>query len=261
MSVYNCKRYVGEAIKSILAQTYRDFEFLIVDDKSTDGSAAVIGAYARKDERIRVLKNPRNLGLTKSLNRALAAARGEFIARMDADDISEKDRFKKQVAFLESHEGIALVGTCAAIIDGRGRRIGKIAYATEDGVIRRNFVGRSQFVHPSVMFRKSIIKAVGKYDASFRSAQDYEYFSRIMTQFQAANLPDALLRYRWDFSQNEGFISGKRQERNALRARWRMLTRYGWPWWHAIYLAKPLLSYFVPSRLKLLLIRRLYAQA
>lgn len=256
MSCYNTQNYLPEAIESILKQSYRDFEFLIADDKSTDQTLAIIERYAKKDRRIRVIRNAKNLGLTKTLNKLLTLAKGEYIARMDADDECLPGRFAAQVRFLDEHPSVGVVGTRGTIIDEHGRAIGKLDYALDDNGIRKMMVRRSQFAHPSVMFRKSVIDDVGPYDESFRSAQDYEFFARVLTRWNGANLPVRFLRYRWDFGQNEGFTNSKRQERNALRARWWMLTRYGWPRWQAIHLIKPIISYLVPSAVKRLILRR-----
>lgn len=261
MAAYNTERYIEQAIKSILKQSFNDFEIIVVDDASTDKTAEVIAKLAKEDSRIKLIRNKKNLGLTKNLNIALKKAKGEYIARMDADDVALPQRFAKQVTFLDKHKEIALVGTWADIINNKNKRVGEIKYATNDAQIRKNLIGRSQFIHPSVMFRKSVIKKVGLYDESFRSAQDYEYFPRMMTKFKAANMPEKLMRYRWDFSQNEGFTSGKRQEKNALRARWYMLTRYGWPKWQFIYLIKPAVSFLVPMKLKRVILKRLSASA
>jgi glycosyltransferase involved in cell wall biosynthesis len=257
MGVYNCERYVAEAIESILNQTYRDFEFIIIDDKSTDRSSEIISSYAKKDRRIKVVKNKKNLGLTRSLNIGLKIARGEFIARMDADDISRPRRLERQVAFLDKHEEIGLVSTFADIIDCNGKKIGEIKYATDDATIRRRMMERNQFIHPASIFRRSVEK-VGGYDETFRSAQDCEFFPRIMTEFKAANLPEKLLKYRWDFDQNEGFTQSSKQMWNSIRARWRMIMKLGWPKWQAIYMIKPMISYCIPPAIKKAILRRFY---
>jgi glycosyltransferase involved in cell wall biosynthesis len=250
MSCYNSERYVARAIESILKQTYKGFEFLIADDRSTDGTLAIIERYAKRDKRIRVVRNAKNLGLTKTLNHLLGLARGEYLARMDADDECLAGRFAAQVSFLDKHPKVGVVGSRATIIGKDGRQIGTLDYALKDKEIRHSMLRRSQFAHPSVMFRKAVVDELGPYDERLRSAQDYEFFARVLTRWQGANLKERFLRYRWDLDHNEGFTHTKRQERNALRARWLMLTRYGWPWWQAIHLIKPTMSYLVPSAVK-----------
>ena len=130
MSVYNGEKYLREAIESILNQTFTDFEFLIVNDGSTDSSLEIILSYP--DERIRVIRNDRNIGLTKSLNKALQQAKGEYIARQDADDISLQNRFEEQLIYLEKHPEVALLGTSAYKIDERGEILAKVIVPTEE---------------------------------------------------------------------------------------------------------------------------------
>ncbi len=128
MSVYNGDKYLREAIESILNQTFTDFEFIIVNDGSTDNSLEIIESY--DDERIKTINNKKNIGLTKSLNKALKFAKGKYIARQDADDVSLPNRFEKQVEYLDSHPEVALVGTSVYLIDENGKIIGKrIAFA------------------------------------------------------------------------------------------------------------------------------------
>jgi glycosyltransferase EpsE len=260
MAVYNPRQYLKAAVDSILKQKFKDFEFIIIDDCSTDGSGKILDRYAKKDKRIKLIRNKENLGLTKNLNKGIKLARGEYIARMDADDISLPNRFAVQVKYLDDHPKIDLIGSWADVINNKDKKISELKYAPAHEQIKRHTVGRSQFIHPTVMFRKSIVKKVGYYDETFRSAQDYEYFPRVMTKCRVANIPKKLLLYRWDFGQNEGFTKSKRQEKNALRARWRMITRFGWPKWHFVYMIKPLISYCIPSPIKKVLIKMLYAR-
>lgn len=256
MAAYNTERYIGAAIESILKQTMKDFEFLIIDDKSTDRTAKIIARYAKKDRRIHFVQNKENFGLTKNLNILLEKARGEYIARMDADDVAMPTRFARQVAFLKKHKDISLVGTWAEVIDKNDRVIGKLEYVTAHKDIQRNMTERSQIIHPSVMFRKSIVKKIGVYDEKFRSAQDYEYFARVMSQFTVANMPEKLMRYRWDFDQNEGFKNNRRQERNGWVTRWRMFTKYHWPIRYLIYTIKPAIAFCIPSSWRMWVVKR-----
>ena len=122
MSVYNSARFLAEAIQSILGQTYNDFEFIIVDDGSSDQSLEIIRSYAKMDNRIRVLENEKKYGLAASLNRCIFIAKGDYIARMDADDICVPDRLEKQIAFLEQHPNIGIIGGSVQEIDGQGQK-------------------------------------------------------------------------------------------------------------------------------------------
>jgi glycosyltransferase involved in cell wall biosynthesis len=123
MPVFNAKLYLSEAVESILSQTFADFELITIDDCSTDGSLEILKSFAEKDKRVLVLDNERNLGVTPTLNRGLATANGELIARMDADDISLPERLEKQAAFLKAHPEVGLVSGDALAIDAQGSTI------------------------------------------------------------------------------------------------------------------------------------------
>jgi hypothetical protein len=200
MAVYNGERFVREAIDSILSQTFQDFEFLIVDDGSTDRSREVILSY--NDPRIRLLTNERNLGLTASLNRGLAEARGTYVARHDADDISEPTRLERQVACLDARADLALLGTWYRKIGEHGEFLGKRRLPVDHVRARWCLLFFCPFVHASVMLRRSLIlERVGPYDESFAYAQDYDLWSRTAELLPVANLPEYLVRIRTSASQ------------------------------------------------------------
>ncbi|HSJ14770.1 MAG TPA: glycosyltransferase [Longimicrobiales bacterium] len=196
MSVFNGERYLQEAIDSILRQRYRDFEFIIIDDASKDSTAAILGRC--DDPRIRVLRNSANRGLAESLNRGLAVARGEFIARQDADDISEPDRLGAQVAFLDAHPDVALLGSAHTEIDAEGGVLAQVDANCDHVTILWAMLFYCPFAHTAVMFRRQpVLEAVGVYDASFRYSMDYEYWTRIAARFRVANLAEPLVRLRF----------------------------------------------------------------
>ena len=195
MSVHNGERFLREAVASILNQTYTDFEFIIFDDCSSDGSAAILQSFA--DPRIRIYTNEKNIGLTNSLNKCLALAQGKYIARMDADDISLPTRFAKQVRFLNEHPAIALVGTWMECIDAEGRSLSRVDTPIEPNLIKDEMLKMNCIAHPSVMFRKDVVLAVGGYRTTLgRYAQDYDLWLRLLEQYQISNLPEHLLLYR-----------------------------------------------------------------
>lgn len=192
MSVCNGERYVSEAITSILNQTFSGFEFIIIDDGSTDRTPEIL--RSNDDPRIRVIRNDRNIGLTKSLNIGLEHARGELIARMDADDVSLPERLEKQMRFMESHPGFALVGSSAELIDENHRQIGKRCVKQYPGY--SDLLLSNQFIHGSVLMRKTVLDEVGKYDEDIRYAQDYDLWLRISKDHKMVNLPGCLYRLR-----------------------------------------------------------------
>lgn len=193
ISVYNDAEYLDSAIASILNQTFRDFEFLIINDGSTDNSRQII--LSHNDSRIRLIDNDVNVGLTKSLNIGLAQARGEYVARMDADDISLPERLEIQYESIISKKA-GLVGGCPQIIDGKGKvlRTDQYCYSPEEIYYWLHF--RNCLFHSTVFFRKESILSVGGYDERFRYAQDYNLWVRLMRRIKFYYIPKTLIKYR-----------------------------------------------------------------
>jgi glycosyltransferase involved in cell wall biosynthesis len=197
MPVYNAERYVAEAVESILSQTFSGFEFLITDDGSNDGSLAILERYARQDQRIRLISRP-NTGYVRALNEMLDMSRGEFIARMDADDISLPDRFRSQVDFLMHHSECIAVGGQRLAIDSDGDPLFEILNPlTHDEIDLSNINGfGSSICHPSVMMRRKIVIDIGKYKEKFYAAEDLDLFLRLAEHSRLANLPQVVIKYR-----------------------------------------------------------------
>ncbi len=167
MPAYNAERYIKDSIESILNQSERDFEFIIVDDGSTDKTSLIISSFS--DPRLRVFKI-NHCGLIYSLNFGISKANGEYIARMDVDDISEPNRLKKQADFLDDHPDIALCGSFATIIDENGKVKGRLEYSPiEDKNIRRYALLHNPFIHPTIMIRKKVFDSVGMYKSLFQA--------------------------------------------------------------------------------------------
>jgi glycosyltransferase involved in cell wall biosynthesis len=189
-SVFNGTSYLKEAVESILNQTFTDFEFIIVDDGSTDQTPKILDEFT--DKRIVRLKNGKNLGLVKSLNKALGVAQGEFVARMDADDVSLPERFAKQVAYLKQHLQIGVLGTAMSQIDKKGQFISILVPPAHHSLILwQMFFGCSIF-HPTVMMRKSILNDIGYYNINFIHTEDIELWSRLFNKTKFANLTEVL---------------------------------------------------------------------
>lgn len=199
MSVYNAEEYLAEAIESILLQTFEDFEFIIVDDKSRDNSLNIIKKYNQKDGRIKLIKNKQNLGLTRSLNKGLSIAKYKYIARMDADDISMSDRFEKQVEFLEGNKNIDILGSYAYDINSKNKIIGERRVPLNHSNIIEMLPILSPLIHPSVMVRKISLDKINGYNEKYRTSQDYELWFRAASKgLKFHNLPEYLLKYRMD---------------------------------------------------------------
>jgi len=194
MSVYNGMPHLPEAIESILNQSFPDFELIIVNDCSSDNSLKVIKSFT--DKRIKIIENVTNIGLTKSLNKALKTAKGGYIARMDADDISLPKRFQKQIAFFNDNPKYALLGTWAKIWKNNipSGRFHK--HPQDSQILRFILLFNNPFVHSSVMFRKSAIDQIGLYNPDFKYAQDYELWSRFCLKYAISNIPEVLHIYR-----------------------------------------------------------------
>jgi GT2 family glycosyltransferase len=196
MAVYNNAPFLAEAIESILAQTYRDFEFLIVNDGSSDGSGEIIDGYAARDARVRPIHQP-NRGLVASLNRMIEEARAPLIARMDGDDITLPERFARQVAFMDANPDHGVVGTSTHDIDMKGRlKHNHDFHPLTHELFLETLTGGPLLCHPSVMMRRDIVRAVGGYRAPFRHCEDYDLWLRLAGRTKLCTIPDRLLYYR-----------------------------------------------------------------
>ena len=196
MPVYNAKRYLKEAVESILNQTFKDFEFLIIDDGSTDRSLAILKRYAAQDRRIRLSSEP-NAGYVVRLNEMLHQARGELIARMDADDVALPERFARQVEFLRSHPEVDVLGGARENIDSKGRLLSVVRNVEgHDDIQAQAMNGFCPISHPSVMMRRKAVLAVGGYRVEMMPAEDVDLWLRMGERGRLANLPDVITRYR-----------------------------------------------------------------
>ncbi len=194
MSVYNGERYLREAVDSILNQTFKDFEFIIINDGSTDKTQKFL--YDYNDPRIKIINNKENIGLTRSLNKGLRAAKGEYIARQDADDISAPERLRTEVNFLEKHKNHAVVGTSVKIIDEDSVIIGLLDRPTKDEQIRKILEIRNCINHGSTMIRRTYLNKVGQYDENMLRSQDYDLWLRVLKKYLLANIPEYLYLWR-----------------------------------------------------------------
>lgn len=216
MPVFNAERHLRPAIDSILAQTYHDFELIVIDDGSTDRSAEITASY--RDPRVRLLGNERNLGLSASLNRGLAAAKSDLIARQDSDDLSAPRRLEIQVAAMAARPELALIGTQAWAIDEEGRRLKPVARSVDPVSIRWYGLFDNPFIHSSVIFRRDIVRDLGGYDATFDpESQDYALWSAIMRHHAVMNLSDPLITYRVHSSSIFGAHAGNLEPSSRSR--------------------------------------------
>lgn len=192
MPVYNGEAYLREAIDSILGQTYTDFEFIIIDDGSTDSSPEIVRSY--EDSRIRFYQNEHNMGVAATLNRGLDLATGEYIARMDADDISLPERFAKQAAYMDTHQNIAVCGCGIRLI---GARTGKRIFAQTPEQMKVDMLFSCGLAHPTVMMRGTVFGGKGlHYDPAFSKMEDYALWAETLKRYEIVCIPEILFQYR-----------------------------------------------------------------
>jgi glycosyltransferase involved in cell wall biosynthesis len=198
MPVFNGGKYLAAAVESILGQTHAEFEFLVLDDGSTDSTLQILKRYAARDKRLQIVSRE-NRGLVASLNELLGLAKGPLIARMDADDISLPQRFSRQVRFLQEHsEVVCLGGNCEAI-DESGRVLAPLRYETTNDAIQAILLtGRTHICHPTAMMRRESLASVGGYDGNYLLAEDLDLWLRLGEVGQLANLGGpSILKYRF----------------------------------------------------------------
>lgn len=215
MPIYNCEKYIRESVQSVLNQTFENFELIIIDDCSTDDTIAIINEFS--DNRINLYEKEINSGLIDSLNFGFSIAKGEFIARMDGDDICLSERFEKQVDFLNKNPDVIMVGTAL-------KRFGiiedKVIYPSSHNEIAVQLFLKTPFGHPTIMGRKYIFDKY-KYNEDFEDAEDYELWTNLVFEGKLANIDEVLLLYRTHNNQVSS-IKSKSQKLNAIRCRLKM---------------------------------------
>jgi hypothetical protein len=196
MSVFNGERFLAEAVDSILNQSFRDFEFIVIDDGSTDSSGAMLESFVKKDMRLRVY-HQENTGFIEALNRGCALVRGKYIARIDADDIAVRDRLMWQVDFMEKHSTVGVVGGAVEVIDATGKRLETSTNPIDDNRIKLALLrGECPFWNTTVLMRKDAFVRAGGYRKLITFAEDHDLFLRIADRCQLANLEAVLMKYR-----------------------------------------------------------------
>ena len=229
MSVYNATRYLAESISSILDQTFTDFEFIIINDGSTDKSREAVMSFS--DRRIVFIDHPDNRGLTIRLNEGLARAKGEFIARQDADDISTPERLAIQTKYLSAHDDIVMVGSSSEKINEIGKSSGVWLAPESDLANKYHLCFGCPMAHGSILFRKKEVMDSGGYDKNFPYAQDFDLYSRLGQRFKLGNIKQALIKLRLHRKAvSSNAASSAVQEKLAKTVRIRNLKSYiDWP--------------------------------
>jgi glycosyltransferase involved in cell wall biosynthesis len=203
MPLYDAAKYLSQALDSVLGQTLTDWELIAVcEPDSSDGTNEIIARYAQSDGRIKPLLNSRHLGIAASLNAGLRAAKGEYIARMDGDDVCVPERFAKQVEFLKGNPDVAVVGSNFRFINNKGKPGRSMSnLPTDHEQIKSDLMFYCNLNHPTVMTRKSDIEKHNLYyDENYTASEDFELWNRAKHTVRFANVPEALLNYRWNFN-------------------------------------------------------------
>ncbi len=248
MSTYNAMPYLKEAVKSILKQTYKNFEFIVVDDASNDDTWIYLKSL--KDKRLALKRNKKNLGLARSLNLALKNSRGKYIARMDPDDISLPGRLEAQVKFLNNHKSISLCGTWAYLIDKDGRTIGFKKYPSANKNIKRSLAWYPPIIHPTFMATREFFNKLKGYNPDFDMAEDYELLIRAKKDFNFYNIRQLLFKWRlWD--QRRSRANMKKMDEVDLKVKLESLKINGVGVPIFLALTKRIVSlYLIPHQLK-----------
>ncbi|MDD3936004.1 glycosyltransferase [Rhodoferax sp.] len=217
LPVFNGGKYLHAAIESVLTQTFKDFELIVLNDGSTDSSLRVIQSFAFKDPRV-VIVNRENRGLVATLNEGVQLAKADLVARMDADDICYPNRLTQQYEYIKAHVDCVAVGTLIQLIDPEGLRIKKMgSYINHDEIVADYMRGNCSFFHPTVMFRREVAVSLGGYSDQYRHAEDVDFFLRLAEVGRLANLPEVLLNYR-QHSTSIGYAHSQAQMRSARSA-------------------------------------------
>ncbi len=246
---YNCSEYINDALESISNQTYKNIEIVVVDDRSTDGTWELINQYKSKENRLRPFRNSKNLKIAKTLNRAISESKGKYLARMDGDDIKLPTSIEKQVAYMESNEGVVIVGTNAYICDEKMNKINEREYAVSDDAIRIKIFRYSPFTHASILLRAS---AVPDNPYQLDWVEDYDLYFRLGKEGKFANIPEPLYLIR-THADSVSQSKVRTQEFRTLYIRLKAVFEYGYTmsFGDKLYFFMQLMSMFlIPSRFK-----------
>ncbi len=226
---YNNSKYISETIESILNQSYSNFEYIIIDDCSTDDSWKIITKYAKEDKRIKPYRNKKNLGIVKTRNRGflLSSPEAKYFAIIDSDDVAIENRIKIQVDFLEQNPDYGLVGSDTLIINENSQIIGYRKFPSTNKSIKKIITRYNPFAQSSIVIRKSVIKEVGVYDINWDVCQDYDYWLRVGIRWKLANINKPLIKYRLSTTQIK-IRKLKRTIYNTYRIQEKAIKNYGY---------------------------------
>ncbi len=226
MPFYNREKYIAQTIESVLNQTFTDFEFIVIDDGSTDTSAEIVQQFVDKDPRIILVKNDSNRGISYSRNRGNEMAQADLVAIVDSDDIYLPERFAKQYAYMREHPEISIVGTHAHVIDEDGVRTGDaITYLSTPEEVAKVFFYKGPFLQPTTMYRKNVVMEIGGYREKYALIDELDlYFRLLLSGKLGSNIPEFLVLYRKHAQSTEKYFAQKRKLLFALNRE--MIARF-----------------------------------
>jgi glycosyltransferase involved in cell wall biosynthesis len=227
MPVYNSEEYLETAIESVLGQTFSNFEFIIIDDASTDSSNEIISKYAKKDKRIRLIRNESNQYIGRALNKAISFASTEILARMDSDDISMPNRLDLQYKTITETQQIAVVGCDIDIMNEKGDSLGIRKYPAESSDLKKSVFRHSPFAHPATMLRKKYVLEFGGYEPNKSPSEDLDLWIKLGSKYEFRSVPLPLFRYRF-FSNSHSNRKLKKVELMTIRMRIEAIMKYGY---------------------------------
>lgn len=227
MPVYNAQKYIGSAIESILNQTLKDFELIIINDYSTDKTLNIIKSFSKKDSRIKIINNNKRLNIARTLNKGISSAKSNIIARMDADDIAFPDRLELQHKLINSSKNIAVVGANVVIMNTAGNQIAIRSYPDSSGELKKCLFKYSPFAHPVVMFRKNMFEEVGGYNPKYSPTEDLDLWFRLGSKYEFKSVPEPLLKYRI-YEKSSSHKAIKDLEILVFKIRFDAILKYGY---------------------------------
>ncbi len=243
LPVYNGEKYLIEALDSLASQSYKNFEVVAVDDESRDGSLELLRNYSRLPMRVLTRKNG---GIGAALRTGCASATTELIGRMDQDDIALPDRLENQVSYLEEHPEIGVLGGAVIEIDPSGRELGLLQFPADPDYIKKRLIARNLFSHPTVMFRKTVYDQSGGYAEARNITEDYDLWLRMVAITKMSNLQVSILKYR-KHAASATNAKTKMYQWQGMETRCRALAAGTYPWWAAVHLLLPWLTYILPD--------------
>lgn len=227
MPAYNAQKYISVAIESILNQTFKKFELIVINDCSKDKTLDIIKFFSKKDSRVKLVNNDSRLYIADSLNKGISFAESNIIARMDADDISFPNRLELQFKLINSSKNIAAIGTNIVLIDKVGKEIATRRYPQSSKELRNCLFRYSPFAHPVVMFRKNMFEEVGGYNPKYSPTEDLDLWFRLGSKYDFKSIPEILLKYRLD-EKSSSHTALRDVEVLVFKIRFDAIIKYGY---------------------------------